>query len=98
MYCFGLVSARIKLLPYYILDRAISQLETLLTKSVPHYLGFIRYNESGAIIHNNDRIMPGVTLITSFWPETGWTAGIRLIDLEGNILHHWEVKAKEIWP
>jgi len=95
---YGFVSSRNKLFPYYILDRAISQLETLKIKSVPHYLGFIRYNKSGVTIHNNARIMPGVTLITSFWSETDWTAGIRLIDLEGNILHHWEVKAKEIWP
>jgi len=42
--------------------------------------------------------MPGVTLLTSYWPETNWTGGIRLINSEGKILHHWEIQANKIWP
>ncbi|MFC1565393.1 arylsulfotransferase family protein [Candidatus Neomarinimicrobiota bacterium] len=73
-------------------------LKTYFTQPRRHFIAPIRYKTSGVTIHNREKIMPGVTLLTSFWQETDWTAGIRLIDLEGKILHHWEVRAENIWP
>ena len=64
----------------------------------PHHLFPIRYPDSGVKVHNRDKVCPGVTLLTSYWKNRDWSAGIRLIDRDGNTLHHWEIKAKELWP
>jgi len=95
---YGVATNRYKLFPYHIMEQGTTQLKAFFKILKEPYLWPIRYNETGVKIYNREKIMPGVTLLTSFWSETGWTAGIRLIDLEGKILHHWEVKPKEIWP
>ncbi|MFC1527655.1 arylsulfotransferase family protein [Candidatus Neomarinimicrobiota bacterium] len=98
MYGYGYVTSYNKIFPYQILDNAYSELKTYFNMLKPLHLFPIRYYNSGVKLHNLEQTAPGVTLLTSYWPETKWTAGIRLIDLEGNILHHWEIKAKDIWP
>jgi len=95
---YGFISGRNRLFPYYLITYNYNKVIEFINKSKPHHLFPIRFKESGAKIHNPDKVMPGVTLLTSYWSETEWTAGIRLIDLEGKILHHWEVKANDIWP
>ncbi len=41
---------------------------------------------------------PGVTLLTSYFPEHNWTTGLRLIDREGKVLHEWLFDLDEILP
>jgi hypothetical protein len=41
---------------------------------------------------------PSVTLLSGYWPEHGWQAGVRLIDATGQVLHHWRTVPSEIWP
>lgn len=99
MYGYGFITCKNQLYPYYKLNYAYHQIKNLITFSVPHHLFPIRYEESGVNILDSNKIMPGVTLITSYWPiGTKWTPGIRLIDSDGKILHHWDLKANEIWP
>lgn len=97
MFGYGFLSGRNRLFPYYIVTHGYNQVITFMGKSKPHQLFLIRYNEPGVKIYNRDKIMPGITLLTSYWAETNWTAGIRLINLEGKTIHHWEVKPNEIW-
>lgn len=99
MYGYGFITYKNQLYPYYKLNYVYAQLKNILTVSKPHHLFPIRYNESGIKVHNRDGIMPGVTLITSYWPKAkSWTPGIRLINSEGEILHHWDLNSNEIWP
>lgn len=51
----------------------------------------------GVRIHDRQAMAAGTTFITSYFPETDWNAGARLIDADGNVLHVWHVDAKEIF-
>ena len=62
------------------------------------YLSPVRYDESGTMVHDLAKVMPGTTLITGHWLETNWRPGLRLIDVNGNTLNHWDVNIEEIWP
>ncbi len=105
MFVYGYLCRQKFIFPYHHLVAGFHQLEKYIPLSRPHHLYPIRYSESGVKVHSPDKIMPGITLLTSFWPKTdgqfGITevrAGIRLIDINGKTLHHWEVSPKEIWP
>lgn len=53
------------------------------------------HDRSGAFVHDSSAIQPGLTLITSTWPES---EGFRLIDAEGNLIHKWEVDRDQVFP
>jgi len=63
-----------------------------------HHLSPARYKFAGARVHDADAMAPGVTLLTGYWREFDWRAGIRLIDSTGKTLHHWKADPAEIWP
>ena len=64
-----------------------------------HQLYPARYAESGVTVHDPLRAQPGVTLVTSYWYENDkWQPAIRLLDMQGNVLHEWRVNPEEIWP
>ena len=49
-------------------------------------------------IHHPDSVSKGSTLITSLSDGVDGKPGIRLIDINGNILHHWDVNIQKIFP
>ena len=64
-----------------------------------HQLYPTRYAESGVTVFDPDAAQPGITLITSYWFQQGkWQPAIRLIDMQGNVLHEWIVQPEKIWP
>ena len=97
-YVFGVISNWYKIFPYHILHRAHLQITNYLKEEVPHHLYPIRYQKTGVTINKQNETAHGVTLLTSYWNETNGKPGIRLIDLNGEILHHWEVLPSKIWP
>lgn len=48
---------------------------------------------SGAIIRNADRIAPGLTLVCS-----GHDTSVLLMDVKGEIVHHWHIDFDEVFP
>ena len=63
-----------------------------------HQLYPARYDESGVTVHDPQRALAGVTLVTSYWWQNDrWQPAIRLIDMQGETLHQWTVKPEEIW-
>jgi len=52
----------------------------------------------GATTYDGSQVADGVTLLTSFWPETGWTPGAKLINAAGETLHFWAIDPAKIWP
>jgi len=97
---YGFLAERYKLFPYHSLNRAVDQAEVILSSTIftPHYLYPKVYEDHGVKTYNVNAIEPGLTLLTSFWPEYDWKAGIKLIDLNGNTIHGWELDPSKIWP
>ncbi len=98
IYLYGYATHKYRLFPSRTFNEGISQFKEFVSEKKPHNLFPIRYDYSGAKIYKRNKVMPGVTLITSYWAETGWRTGIRLINIEGKVLHHWDVNISEIWP
>ncbi len=64
----------------------------------PPHLFPLRYHNYGATTHDAATLAPGVTLLTTYWPDYEWRNGIRLIDAEGKTLHHWNIDPKALFP
>lgn len=83
------------------LERASKQATTLFAtwSSRPAELDDWVYDRSGARIVQPDRVQPGLTLLTSAWPsESGWQAGLNLIDREGTAVHRWRFDKTTLFP
>lgn len=64
-----------------------------------HQLYPARYPNSGVTVFEPASAQPGVTLVTSYWADgERWQPAIRLIDMQGNMLHEWIVRPEKIWP
>jgi len=93
---YGVAAHRFSLFPYSILKSAFDYLQRM--KDPAHYLHPIRYKDVGAVVHDRDAVSPGVTLLTGYWPDANWTPGIRIIDMDGNVLHHWDMNPADLPP
>jgi hypothetical protein len=57
-----------------------------------------RYEGEGVVDCDPERAFPGVTLISGAWRESDdWHLGVRLIDLDGEALHKWQIDPEDIW-
>jgi len=64
-----------------------------------HQLYPARYAESGVTVYDPLRAQPGVTLVTSYWFKNDeWQPAIRLLDMQGKVVHEWQVNPEKIWP
>lgn len=97
-FIYGMIASSLNLFPSSTVKQGIEQWEEFVSRNRPHHLFPIKFHKTGVTILKQDKMMPGITLLTSHWKETGWTAGIRLIDEHGATLHHWEINPKKIWP
>ena len=96
---FGATVFKFRVFPYSVLNRGFDEWWQL--RADPdnrNFLHPVRYDEPGTKVYDPERIMPGATLLTAFWPDRELMPGIRLIDVNGNTLNHWEVRPQEIWP
>lgn len=93
---YGVAAHRYNLFPYSIFKSAFDYLQQ--TQDPVHYLHPIRYKDVGAIVHDRDAVSPGVTLLTGYWRDTNWTPGIRIIDIDGNVLHRWDINPADLRP
>jgi hypothetical protein len=93
---YGIAVDKYQLYPYGLIRDAFNEVERLL--GPPHHLWPRRYKSVGAKVYDRELITPGVTLLVSYWPETDWQPGIRIVDVDGNKLHQWNVNPADIWP
>ncbi len=102
LFAAGLLAAHYRLFPYPQLIAAKDTARDLLGEAVrPHYVGPARYPRQGARTLRPGQVAPGVTLITGYWREgdsDDWFPGIRIIDRDGTVLHHWKVEPHRLWP
>lgn len=92
---YGVVAHRYNLFPYPVLHDAVKVLKNQYDNI---HLEPIRHENAGTVVIDRDAIAPGVVLITTYWPEFDWMAGINLIDIDGKVLHHWDTNPLHIWP
>ncbi|NHZ69809.1 MAG: hypothetical protein GWP20_01075 [Thermotogales bacterium] len=98
VFLYGFLAYHYELFPSYYLKRAVEQAEMITGKSLPHHMHYAVYDREGASFTEPAAIQPGLTLLTSYWPDLDWRSGIRLIDLEGKVLHQWQTDPVELFP
>ena len=98
VFLYGFLTYRYDLFPSEYLERAIDKASSIISKPVPHYMQRAVYDREGAISLEPSEIQPGLTLITSHWPQYDWRSGIVLIDEAGQQLHQWKADPLEVFP
>ncbi len=100
-FLYGFVAQRFQLFPYEQVNAALTQATTRFQEEnvfKSHYLKAAPYDRYGTRILSASDSQPGLTLITSYWEDMGWNAGIKLIDSEGRVVHRWRTDVIELWP
>lgn len=96
IFLFGYFVNRENLFPKQYIEAALLPAQQAL--AVPHHLYPKVYEETGVKIRAAEKMQPGLTLISSYWSDFGWRAGIKLIDAGGQVAHQWSTNPADIWP
>jgi len=98
-FLYGFVSIKAGLFPSAQLNSVYLQARSLISPSNrPNHVFPIVHEPAGANVIDDDAIQPGLTLITSFFPELDWGPGAKLIARDGKVLHVWATTPSDIWP
>ncbi|HJP04118.1 MAG: arylsulfotransferase family protein [Gammaproteobacteria bacterium] len=104
-FLLGSAVVTLKIFPYSYINSAFSAANELVqrsregNKSQFHFINKARYEGEGVTVHDPAMAQPGITLVTSHWLTEGeYVSAIRLINLDGNVLHEWQIHPDEIWP
>ena len=92
----GALSARFGVFPYPAFNRVLNTLRDAV--ATPDRFHRAVHDFEGVRITKPDRIAPGFTLITTYFPDKDWHAGIRLIDRDGKVVHDWNLDFSAILP
>lgn len=102
VFAFGMITASFNWFPFPYFQKAWYTAKSLWEDhTVLHNINPARYaDKSGVIVYKKDKVYPGITLISGSWNPKNeeWYYGIRLVDMEGNIVHEWKLDPSEIWP
>jgi Arylsulfotransferase (ASST) len=96
MWMVGALSARFGVPPGPAFNRAIMSLRE--TAVAPQRFYVKSHDFNGAKTTDAAAMAPGLTLVTSYFPDRNWGPGVRLIDAEGNVLHDWPIDLTKILP
>jgi hypothetical protein len=96
---YGALSAKSALFPYPQLRSALSASKDAFgLVFVPHHLVPAIYDFSGVKVHDGARISKGSTLVTTYFSDLDWRPGIKLVDVDGNVLHTWDADPARLFP
>lgn len=86
--------------PYELIGRPLERLSAWLHRENATHWYPIRYPQSGVSPHDPVKMAPGLTLLTSYWPDPDgvWRPGVRLVDDRGRVVHAWATDPMKIWP
>lgn len=87
----GLFSSGFLMKNIELIDELIKQ----VTLDYPLLLEDKKYQQEGVTVHEKDKAYQGLTAVQG-WFKDGLQ--IRLIDMEGKILHQWMLDFHQIWP
>lgn len=82
--------------PDSVLTRALGQARHLLTP--PEFVSQRVYRRTGVRVRRPAEMAAGVTLVTTFWEDSAWRPGLRLLDDRGRSLHHWRIDPPGLFP
>lgn len=102
IFAYGMITGGFGLFPYKLLSSA-QHVATDLTR---HYKSYLRIEpsrylheangvDSGVTINNTAAAMPELTLMSGLFDGK---AGFQLIDMNGRVVHRWNVSYKDIFP
>ncbi len=94
----GATWAGFKLWPYSLLKQAREDWRFLQATNFLHRLEWALPNihkSQGVSLHDRGRAYEGVTLMSGVFEEG---VRLRLVDMDGGILHDWPIEFSEIWP
>ena len=102
LFSSGLAMGVFKFWPYSIVEN-IGMQSLSFFRSPSHYLRttpekFLHRQREGTVDMTDldvEKVSPGVTFLTGFFEQSN---GMRLIDLDGKVLHEWKVSFNETWP
>lgn len=102
LFAYGVAVGVYRIFPYQFLETLAAAADDLL-RYPKHYARLVpqkqlapaRHAGAGGVRHVAGKAYPGVTFITGFF---GDSAGMRLLDMDGRVLHAWRVSFNEIWP
>lgn len=98
-FSYGVAVGRWQVFPFKFIDTGWNSLRELRNKpKYPHWINPARYEGKGVVTCEHAQVHPGVTLLAGPWRDGGdWNLGIRLIDLDGKVLHQWQCNPQDIW-
>ena len=96
MWMVGALSTRFGVPPGPTFNRAVTALRETAVAPQGFYVTCNDFN--GAKVSDAAAMSPGVTLVTSYFPDRDWRAGVRLIDAEGKTLHNWPIDLTKMLP
>ncbi len=104
-FLYGFLAHSFQWFPYQQINPQIDSVKSQLfgkryleNMAATHFLHPASYDRRGAQILNKNAIQPGLTLLTSYYPDMDWRAGIKLIDINGKTVHQWKTDMVELWP
>lgn len=64
----------------------------------PHYLSPRVYERQGIRAPAPGEVQPGLTLVSTVWSEFGERPGLKLIDMDGRVVHAWKADPDVLFP
>jgi hypothetical protein len=96
-FVYGLAVGKWHVFPYKFLNAGWDSLKEIRNRGL-HEIHPARYEGQGVVLCEPEQVFPGVTLIAGAWRNgDDRDLAVRLIDLEGRILHQWVINPEEIW-
>jgi hypothetical protein len=103
VYLAGMASAYYRLLPYTTIRDSVraardwrAHWRSYLGIAPTKFLVPADGEDQGVLVHVPGAPQPGLTLISGILKDG--EVGLRLIDLQGSVRHHWPASFSEIWP
>jgi hypothetical protein len=97
---YGVIVGHYKIFPASIVKGSIVTFQRYLDERKNEFPGLnpARYAGSGVVVYNPELTQPGVTLIGAPWKSgDDWLHSVRLLDMQGEVLHKWTVDPTTIW-
>lgn len=95
VWLIGAVSARLNIFPYPQINALYFDLKAIHRSNNFHRA---TYDFVGTKTPLPDQVAPGLTLLTTLFPEHDWNPGVRLIDTEGATVHDWKLDLDDLFP
>ena len=100
VFIVGMLVGRYRLFPFPIVSDAWQTAKQLVEVKVdePSGLNPIAYANYGVTKYSPEEIWRGPTLISGpFKDDSDWAQELRLIDVDGNVLHRWTIHPETLW-